>query len=73
MNLNANNTCETFEIDDDIEIFNFYRKFIDETFKNTAKGFEQKSWVVNSVLNKFFSENKEIQKQSFGFFKLKNE
>jgi len=73
MNLNANNTCETFEIDDDIEIFKFYRNFIDETFKNTPQGFEQKSWVVNAALNKFFDGNKESVKQPFGFFKLKNE
>jgi hypothetical protein len=73
MNLNANKTCETFEIDDDIEVYNFYRNFIDETFKNTPEGFEQKSWVVNQALNKFFGENKENVKQSFGFFKLGNE
>lgn len=73
MNLNANKTCETFEIDDDIEIFNFYLNFINETFKNTPNGFEQKSWVVNESLNKFFNENKEVVKQSFGFFKLGNE
>jgi hypothetical protein len=73
MNLNANKTCETFEIDDDIEVFNFYRNFIDETFKNTPSGFEQKSWVVNQALNKFFGENKEVVKQKFGFFKLGNE
>lgn len=73
MNLNANNTCETFEIDDDVQVYNFYRNFIDETFKNTPKGFEQKSWVVNSALNKFFGENKDVVKQTFGFFKLKNE
>jgi len=73
MNLNANKTCETFEIDDDIEIYNFYRKFIDETFKNTPQGFEQKSWVVNAALAKFFGENKEVVKQNFGFFKMGNE
>lgn len=74
MNLNANKTCETFEIDDDPEIYNFYANFVKETFKNTPKGFEEKSWIVNSALNKFFSENKnETQKQGFSFFKLSNE
>lgn len=74
MNLNANKTCETFEIDDDLEIFNFYRKFIDETFKNTSSGFEEKSWVVNSVLNKFFNQEKQLEeKKGFGFFRLSNE
>lgn len=74
MNLNANKTCETFEIDDDLEIFNFYRKFIDETFKNTSSGFEEKSWVVNSALNKFFNQEKQPEeKKGFGFFRLSNE
>jgi hypothetical protein len=74
MNLNANKTCETFELDDDLEIFNFYRNFIEETFKNTPEGFEQKSWVVNQALNKFFGEEKKDVKHSdFKFFRLKNE
>lgn len=74
MNLNANKTCETFEIDDDIEIYNFYRKFIDETFKNTPKGFEEKSWVVNASLNRFFSNNqKEVKHNQFEFFHVKSE
>jgi hypothetical protein len=74
MNLNANKTCETFEIDDDPKIYNFYANFVKETFKNTPKGFEGKSWIVNAALNKFFSENKnEPQKQGFSFFKLSNE
>jgi hypothetical protein len=74
MNLNANKTCETFEIDDDLEIYNFYKKFIDETFTNTPSGFEQKSWVVNASLNKFFGEEKkEITHSDFQFFKLNSE
>lgn len=74
MNLNANKTCETFEVDDDLKIFNFYRKFIDETFKNTSSGFEEKSWVVNSALNKFFNQEKQPEeKKGFGFFRLTNE
>lgn len=73
MNLNANKTCETFEIDDDIEIFNFYRKFVDQTFQNTPNGFEQKSWVVNAALDKFFTENKDQEKKSEYKFFMTNE
>lgn len=73
MNLNANRTCETFEIDDDLDVYNFYRNFVDETFKNTPEGFEEKSWIVNSALDKFFGENKEIEKPNFDFFKMSNE
>lgn len=73
MNLNANKTCETFEIDDDKDVFDFYMRFIHETFKNTPNGFEQKSWVVNASLNKFFGENRVEEKKSFGFFKMSDE
>jgi hypothetical protein len=73
MNLNANRTCETFEIDENKEVYNFYRKFIDETFKNTPEGFEEKSWVVNQALNKFFGENKEEDKKGFQFFTFSDE
>lgn len=73
MNLNANRTCETFEIDDDLDVYNFYMKFINETFLNTPNGFEQKSWVVNSALDKFFGENKTDVKKDFSFFKFSNE
>lgn len=73
MNLNANRTCETFEIDDDIDVYKFYRNFIDETFKNTPEGFEEKSWVVNSALDKFFGDNKVEKNTEFRFFKMSNE
>lgn len=68
MNLNANKTCETFEIDESKEIFDFYFNFVKSTFENTPKGFEEKSWKVNKALDKFFQENKEEeQKKGFSF------
>lgn len=68
MNLNANKTCETFEIDESKEIFDFYFNFVKSTFENTSKGFEEKSWKVNKALDKFFQENKEEeQKKGFSF------
>jgi hypothetical protein len=74
MNLNANRTCETFEIDENQEIFDFYHNFVKSTFENTPKGFEEKSWKVNAALDKFFGENKsEEKKKDFGFFRLSNE
>lgn len=73
MNLNANKTCETFEIDENMEIFEFYLNFVKSTFENTLEGFEEKSWKVNKALDKFFQENKEEKKAGFGFFSLSNE
>lgn len=68
MNLNANKTCETFEIDENMEIFEFYLNFVKSTFENTPEGFQEKSWKVNKALDKFFQENKdEEQKSGFSF------
>ena len=57
MNLNANKTCETFEIDNDPVIFDFYMNFVDHTFGATPKGFTQDSSIVNKSLNSFFNNN----------------
>lgn len=73
MNLNSNRTCETFEIDDDLEVYKFYRNFIDETFSNMSEGFEEKSWIVNSALDKFFNENKVKENKKFSFFTMSDE
>lgn len=61
MNLNANRTCESFEIDDDPEIFDFYMKFVKHIFGDMTTGFTSDNFTVNKSLDKFF--NKE-QKQS---------
>lgn len=57
MNLNANKTCENFEIDADQEIFDFYMNFISHTFGDMKPGFEKSSYKVNKSLDKFFSTN----------------
>lgn len=57
MNLNANKTCETFEIDNDKEIYDFYWNFIKHTFNDMDDGFTHESFKVNCSLDKFFSSN----------------
>jgi hypothetical protein len=57
MNLNANKTCENFEIDESEEIYDFYYGYIKSVFDNTPNGFEERSWVVNKALNKYFDDN----------------
>ena len=55
MNLNANKTCESFEIDDDLSIFQFYMDFIEHTFGDMPKGFVSSSYKVNKSLDKYFN------------------
>jgi hypothetical protein len=55
MNLNANRTCESFEIDEDFVIFDFYHDFIKTTFGEMPKGFTPDSSVVNRALDRTFN------------------
>ena len=56
MNLNANKTCETFEIDNDLEIYEFYNGFVSHLFEDMEKGFITQSYKVNKSLKKFFDD-----------------
>lgn len=56
MNLNANRTCESFEIDDDFEVFDFYRKFAAHHFKYLPDGFTRESSAVNKCLDRYFGK-----------------
>lgn len=58
MNLNANRTCESFEIDDSQEIFDFYKGFITETFGEMPVGFTSDSSIVNRSLDRIFNNLK---------------
>lgn len=55
MNLNANKTCETFEIDTDKEVFNFYMNFVKHTFGTMPEGFTSDSAIAEKSLNMFFN------------------
>jgi hypothetical protein len=56
MNLNANKTCESFELDEGQEIFDFYFAFISHLEQNQEKGFVQDSAKVNKTLDLFFTK-----------------
>lgn len=56
MNLNANRTCESFEIDEDKNIFDFYHQFVISTFGQMPKGFVAESSVVERALSRTFGE-----------------
>ncbi|MCA0335044.1 MAG: hypothetical protein LCH44_13975 [Bacteroidetes bacterium] len=55
MNLNANRTCESFEIDENQSIYDFYNSFVMETFKNMPAGFTADSSTVNRALSTSFN------------------
>lgn len=65
MNLNANRTCESFEIDDDKTIFCFYMDFVEFITKEQKAGFEGRNFVVNKTLDKLFNEKSIIPDYSF--------
>jgi hypothetical protein len=54
MNLNANKTCESFEMDDDKDIYDFYWSFVDHIFKNQPKGMVADTTAANKNMNSFF-------------------
>ena len=64
MNLNANKTCELFEIDEGNEIYDFLMKYVLHTFDNMKEGFVEDSKSVMECVNSFFkkTENNTINK-----------
>lgn len=58
MNLNANRTCESFEIDDNEDIYNFYHEWVKSTFGEMPKGFVADSAVVERALDRTFQNLK---------------
>lgn len=51
MNLNENKRCENFDIDDDKEIFDFYKAFADEVFDSMPAGFVEARETVDAVFD----------------------
>lgn len=54
MNLNANKTCESFEIDENDDIYKFYYDFVDFVNTHQTPGFVSSSQKVNKTLDMFF-------------------
>ena len=57
MNLNANRTCELFEIDEGAEIYDFLMSFILHTFRDMEPGFVESSEKVSKCVKMYFLEN----------------
>lgn len=54
MNLNANKTCELFEVEEGADLFNFLKDFVEHHFTEMAIGFEPDSNKVSKVVESFF-------------------
>jgi len=59
MNLNANRTCESFELDEGEDIFDFYQSFVSFVNNNQKSGFVSSSETVNKTLDLFFGHKQE--------------
>lgn len=59
MNLNANKTCEMFEIETSEEVFDFFKEYVDFVDEKQQPGFISDSSVVNKTLDMFFKMNTE--------------
>jgi len=74
MNLNANKTCELFEIDEGDEITDFLKKYVNFTFQNMPVGFIESSEKVSKCVKAFFdSEEIETIKEEGKWWKLTSE
>jgi hypothetical protein len=56
MNLNANKTCETFEMDQDDEIYAFYHGFASEIMGVSTPGFLKDSSIASENLSRAFNK-----------------
>jgi len=59
MNLNANRTCESFELDEGDEVFDFYNEFVTFLSTKQEQGFVESSTRVNKTLDLFFQSTQE--------------
>lgn len=64
MNLNANKTCETFEIDDDVDIFDFYMGYVEHTFGTMPTGVEGSGWKARISMEAFFGKEEQKKKEN---------
>lgn len=67
MNLNENKRCENFDIDDDVEIFDFYKAFVDEVFAEMPAGFTEERNTVDLVFDSLMGGALIKKKNKSGF------
>ncbi len=65
MNLNANKTCELFEIDEGDEIYDFLMQYVLHTFENMEAGFIEDTGKVMECVNSFFNKKQDIKTKNW--------
>lgn len=68
MNLNANGTCESFEIDENREIYEFYNAFVDHHFGTQKEGFTRSTATVMATLGKHFQQEEPVEAEGINWF-----
>jgi hypothetical protein len=63
MNLNANKTCELFEIEEGDQTFDFLMSYVLHTFENMEDGFIESNTKVQASLKAFFNKTENIAPQ----------
>ena len=56
MNLNENKRCENYDIDNDFEVFNLFKKFSNELFEKQPSGIIEEFRVVNPIFCDLFNQ-----------------
>lgn len=65
MNLNANKTCELFEIDEGDEIYDFLMQYVLHTFENMEAGFIEDTGKVMGCVNSFFNKKQDTKTRNW--------
>ena len=74
MNLNANKTCELFEIDEGEEVYKFLLNYVHHTFVNMEQGFVESSYKVAQCVSSFFAKQDDsLNKINHNWWELKTE
>lgn len=66
MNLNANKTCELFEVEEGSPVFDMLENFVITHFRDMKPGFIQSGADVAKVVSKFFEKNHTPEKEGWG-------
>lgn len=65
MNLNANKTCELFEIDEGDDIYDFLMQYVLHTFENMESGFIEDTGKVMKCVNSFFNRKQDTKTKNW--------
>ena len=65
MNLNANKTCELFEIDEGDDIYDFLMQYVLHTFENMESGFIEDTRKVMGCVNSFFNRKQDTKTKNW--------